>query len=146
MMLSYLFIGAAPVLLGAVFAALLVWFLAIHVSAFLYRRGFDELVEQSRMIGETAAAEIGRVGVDQWDDILRRKVENASPLLPGLSAAIVPARGRSRHARAGHQGRRLGARRGARVRCPDGSRGCRTSAACSATAAPRPMRWWSRAR
>ncbi len=90
MMLSYFFVGAAPVVLGAAFAALLIWFLAIHVSAFLYRRGFDELVEQSRMIGETAAAEISRVGVDQWDDILRRKVENASPLLPGLSAAIVP--------------------------------------------------------
>jgi len=89
-MLSYFFVGAAPVVLGAAFAALLVWFLAIHVSAFLYRRGFDELVEQSRMIGETAAAEIGRVGVDQWDKIVRRKVENATPLFPGLSAAIVP--------------------------------------------------------
>ncbi len=89
-MLSYACIGIAPIVLGLAFAALLVWFLAIHVSAFLYRRGFDELIEQSRMIGETASAEIGRVGVGQWDDVLRRKVENASPLFPGLSAAIVP--------------------------------------------------------
>jgi sigma-B regulation protein RsbU (phosphoserine phosphatase) len=92
LILSYIFIGVVPSLLIVaffLFAGVLMFF---HVSAYLFKRGIDDIVEEARIIAQTAAIEIqrGRRGLADAGDVLDRKVANSTSRYPGLSIALVP--------------------------------------------------------
>ena len=90
LILSYIFIGFVPVLLIVaffLFAGLLMFF---HVSAYLFKRGIDDVVDQAMVIAETTASELRRTPSGAAREVLERKLANSEQRYPGLSLALVP--------------------------------------------------------
>jgi sigma-B regulation protein RsbU (phosphoserine phosphatase) len=92
LVLSYVFIGVVPVILLVAFFLFAGVLMSTQVSAFLFKRGFDDLVDEASVIAQTTAVEVQRGGWAQADEILSRKVTNAVSRHPGVSVAIVPRR------------------------------------------------------
>jgi len=96
LILSYVFIGVVPVVLLAAFFLFAGLLMSLHVSAFLFKRGFDDLVDEATVLARTAAVEVQRAGVAQADDVLARRAANAESRYRGVSMALVPRRGAAR--------------------------------------------------
>jgi sigma-B regulation protein RsbU (phosphoserine phosphatase) len=60
LILSYIFIGVVPALLIIAFFTLGAWVVSTNVSAYLFRDGYDDIVEFARQAASAAASEIGR--------------------------------------------------------------------------------------
>ena len=89
--LSYVLIGVVPALLLVaffLFAGLMTFF---HVSAYLFKRGIDDIVEEAGTMADTAAIELRRAKTQEAvDAVLERKHENALGRYLGISLAVVP--------------------------------------------------------
>jgi sigma-B regulation protein RsbU (phosphoserine phosphatase) len=92
LILSYMFIGVVPVILLAAFFLFGGMLMTFHVSALLFKQGFDDLVDEARVVAETAAIEVQRSGLGQAAEVLQRKAANATSRYPGISIALVPRR------------------------------------------------------
>jgi sigma-B regulation protein RsbU (phosphoserine phosphatase) len=90
LILSYIFIGVVPTLLVVaffLFAGLLMFF---HVSAYLFKRGIDDVMEDARTVAQTAAIEIRRNRTEAAArEVLERKLANTAGEYPGLSIAVA---------------------------------------------------------
>jgi hypothetical protein len=91
LILSYIFIGFVPALLIVGFFLLGAVTLTWNVSAYLFRDGYEKVVEDVRLYAQAAAIEIGRAP-ERALDTLQRIQGNAGRLYPQLSMAFVPAR------------------------------------------------------
>jgi phosphoserine phosphatase RsbU/P len=89
LILSYIFIGVVPALLIIAFFALGAWTVTMNLSAYLFKDGYDDIVDDARLIAQAAAAEIGRQRTDAAQTIARVH-RNAGPAYSRLSLAFVP--------------------------------------------------------
>ena len=91
LIVSYLFIGFVPALLLAAFFTLAGLVMFRYFSSYLFKSGFDDLIEQIRVQADTAALEIERgAGVASARSVLERKHANLVRRYPGISFALVP--------------------------------------------------------
>jgi sigma-B regulation protein RsbU (phosphoserine phosphatase) len=89
LILSYLFLGLAPVVLVSLFTLVVAFVLYLDVAAYLFHEGFGDTVEDVQQFAETSAIEIGR-NPDAATTGLARKYANLSAQYPALSFAVVP--------------------------------------------------------
>ena len=89
LILSYIFIGVVPALLIIAFFVLGAWTVTMNLSAYLFKDGYDDLVDDARLIAQAAAAEIGREPSGTANTIARVH-RNAGPSYRGLALAFVP--------------------------------------------------------
>jgi sigma-B regulation protein RsbU (phosphoserine phosphatase) len=90
LILSYVFIGVVPVVLLVAFFLFGGLIMALHVSAFLFKRGFDDLVDAATVLAQTSAVEVQRLGLGRADEVIARRIANAEGRYPGVSIALVP--------------------------------------------------------
>ena len=90
LILSYIFIGVVPALLIIAFFTLGAWVVSTNVSAYLFRDGYDDVVQYSGLAANAAAAEIARTPATAPDTV-GRVHRSASRLYRGLSMAFLPA-------------------------------------------------------
>ncbi len=92
LILSYIFIGFVPALLIVGFFLLGAVTLTWNVSAYLFKHGYDQVVEDVKLLAQTAVAEIVR-SPERAPDTIQRLQRNGSRQYPQLSMAFVPAGG-----------------------------------------------------
>jgi sigma-B regulation protein RsbU (phosphoserine phosphatase) len=94
LIISYIFIGVVPALLIVGFFLLGAGLVSMNVSAYLFKDGYDALVEDVGVIAQAAARDIARDPA-QIPQFLRNSVEIADARHPNLSIALafVPAPG-----------------------------------------------------
>jgi sigma-B regulation protein RsbU (phosphoserine phosphatase) len=90
LILSYIFIGVVPALLIIGFFLFGGFLMFMNVSAYLFKGGYDDLIEAARVIAQTSALEIERGRPADTAPILDRRRTNLQALYPELSLAIVP--------------------------------------------------------
>ena len=90
LILSYIFIGVVPALLIISFFTLGAWVISINVSAFLFRGGYDEIVNDAHRAASAAALEIARTPASTAETI-NRVYRNISRQYRALSIEFVPA-------------------------------------------------------
>jgi phosphoserine phosphatase RsbU/P len=92
LILSYIFIGVIPsvlILTFFLFAGSLVF---MNVSAYLFRDGYESVVENAHLSAQAAASEIARDSASATETIQRvRRIR--SPLYPGVSVAYISGNG-----------------------------------------------------
>ncbi len=93
LILSYIFIGVVPALLIVAFALVSASGVSMNVSAYLFRDGYDEIVDRARLISHAAAADIGR-SPQSAKDIVERAYHNVRQSYPSASVLFQPAAGR----------------------------------------------------
>ena len=89
LILSYIFIGVVPALLIIAFFVLGAWTVTMNLSAYLFKDGYDDIIDDARLIAQAAAAEIGREPKGAANTIQRIQ-SNAGPSYRGLALAFVP--------------------------------------------------------
>jgi sigma-B regulation protein RsbU (phosphoserine phosphatase) len=89
LILSYIFIGVVPALLIVGFALLGAWMVTMNLSAYFFKDGYDDIVDDARLIAQAAAAEIGREPADAAQTIARVH-RNAMQSYRGLTLAFTP--------------------------------------------------------
>ncbi len=89
LILSYIFIGVVPALLIVGFFLLSANVVAMNVSAYLFKDGYDDIVSDVKLVSEAAAAEIGRQPAVAAET-LRRSQNAVSQRYPSFSIAFVP--------------------------------------------------------
>ena len=89
LILSYVFLGFMPVLLVGLFAFTAAFLLYTNIAAFVFREGFDNLVDVVGQVAEATAGEIGRTPGDA-QAVLTRVHLNREAHYPTLSLAMVP--------------------------------------------------------
>ena len=93
LILSYIFIGVVPALLIVTFFILGAWVVSINVSAYLFRDGYDDIVDHTRLAANAAAAEISRNpgGTEETvARVQRTAATSAARRYPALSIVFVP--------------------------------------------------------
>ena len=89
LILSYIFIGVVPALLIITFFMLGAWAVSINVSAYLFRDGYDDVVNYANLIANAAATEIARTPASASETIARA-YRVSSRVRRGLSIVFVP--------------------------------------------------------
>ncbi len=89
LILSYIFIGVVPSLLIMIFFLLGGLLIFMNISAYLFRDGYDAMVEDVKLATEAAASEMSR-SPDSADQSFARIQRNASRPYPVLSFVYVP--------------------------------------------------------
>jgi sigma-B regulation protein RsbU (phosphoserine phosphatase) len=92
LILSYIFIGVVPALLIIAFFSLAAWMVTMNLSAYLFKDGYDDIVDDARLIAQAAAGEIGRERGGAAQTIARVH-RNAGQTYRGLALAFVPMTG-----------------------------------------------------
>jgi sigma-B regulation protein RsbU (phosphoserine phosphatase) len=91
LILSYIFVGFVPALLILAFFLFAGMLMFRNISSYLFRDGFDDLVEDARLIADNAALEIQKgSGAAGAAEVLERKRDSAARRYPGISLALVP--------------------------------------------------------
>ena len=93
LILSYIFIGVIPSLLILVFFLFAGSLVFMNVSAYLFKDGYDTIVEDARVSAQAAATEIGRNPAAAVDTIQRVYRIRAS-MYPAISIAYLAPGGR----------------------------------------------------
>jgi sigma-B regulation protein RsbU (phosphoserine phosphatase) len=93
LILSYIFIGVIPSLLILVFFLFAGSLVFMNVSAYLFKDGYDTIVEGARLSAQAAATEIARNPASAVETIERVHRIRAS-MYPAISVAFVAADGR----------------------------------------------------
>jgi phosphoserine phosphatase RsbU/P len=93
LILSYIFFGVVPALLIVGFFILGAWAVSMTVSAYLFRDGYDDVVDDVGFVARAAAADIGRVP-ESSAAVVERVHHNVSSRYPPLSVLFLPAPGR----------------------------------------------------
>jgi phosphoserine phosphatase RsbU/P len=89
LILSYIFIGVVPALLIIAFFMLGAWAVSINVSAYLFRDGYDDVVNYAKLIASAAATEIARTPSATPETVARAR-RISSRTYQGLSIVFVP--------------------------------------------------------
>jgi sigma-B regulation protein RsbU (phosphoserine phosphatase) len=92
LILSYIFIGVIPSLLILVFFLFAGSLVFMNVSAYLFKDGYDQIVENARLSAQAAATEITRNPASVLETIERVHRIRAG-MYPGISIAYVGANG-----------------------------------------------------
>jgi sigma-B regulation protein RsbU (phosphoserine phosphatase) len=90
LILSYIFIGVVPALLIFGFFLLGAGAIAMNVSAYLFRDGYDDLLADVRLMAQSAAAEIGRDPAAA-KEIVDRNQRDGRKRHPRLTVMFLPA-------------------------------------------------------
>ena len=98
LILSYIFMGAIPAVLIVVFFLVGAFLLALNLSSYLFRNGYDDLLEAVRLVARTTSTEVARSGpVEKTAGvILDRRRSNLRNRYPEMSLAIVSIATRAR--------------------------------------------------
>jgi phosphoserine phosphatase RsbU/P len=93
LILSYIFIGVVPALLIIAFFTLGAWVISTNVSAYLFRDGYDDMLNYAGLAANAAAAEIGRNPATAGETVARvqRNTSTAGRQYRRLSIVFVPA-------------------------------------------------------
>jgi serine phosphatase RsbU (regulator of sigma subunit) len=89
LILSYVFFGVVPALLIVGFFILGAWVLSMNVSAYLFRDGYDDVVEDARLVARAAAADIAR-SPGEAQQIVDQVHRNISSRYPTVSLVFLP--------------------------------------------------------
>lgn len=89
LLISYVFLGAVPVVLVVAFVLALGVLLYVTVTSYVFVEGYGDTVENVHQIAETSAIELGRTP-SFATAALARKYENLARTYPELSLAVVP--------------------------------------------------------
>ena len=92
LILSYIFIGVIPALLILIFFLFAGSLVFMNVSAYLFKDGYDAIIEHARISAQAAATEIGRDPSTAGETIQRVHRIRAS-LYPDMSVAYLPPAG-----------------------------------------------------
>ena len=92
LILSYVFFGVIPALLIVGFFLLGATVVAMSVSAYVFRNVYDKIVDDVKLVAQSAAIEIGR-RPEGLAETIRRVAQSARQRYPGVSLAFVPATG-----------------------------------------------------
>ena len=90
LIISYIFIGVVPAILIVGFFLLVAGFVSMNVSAYLFKDGYDSIVDDIGLIAEAAAAEIGR-NPPGLADTFSRNQRAVRQRYPEISLAFIPA-------------------------------------------------------
>jgi serine phosphatase RsbU (regulator of sigma subunit) len=93
LILSYIFFGVVPAFLIVGFFVLGAWAVSMTVSAYLFRDGYDDLVDQAGLRAREAAADIGRAP-ETASQVVDRLYQNVKSRYPPVSVMFLPAKGR----------------------------------------------------
>ena len=108
---SYIFIGVWPAPPIIAFFTLGAFVISTNVSAYLFRDGYDDMVNYAGLAANAAASEVGRAPAAAGETMARvqRNASNAGPLHLRLSIVFVPnAEGAPPLVRAGEWGHAAG--------------------------------------
>jgi sigma-B regulation protein RsbU (phosphoserine phosphatase) len=100
LILSYIFIGVVPALLIISFFMLGAWVISTNVSAYLFRRGYDDVTADARLAAQGAATEIARDPRNAAATIARVQ-KTTSQRYPRISIAYIPSAAAGQGARSG---------------------------------------------
>ena len=89
LIISYIFIGVVPAMLIIGFFLLSAGVVSMNVSAYLFKDGYDAMVDDVGLIARAAATEIGREA-STLRETLRRSREGVRQRYPEISIAYVP--------------------------------------------------------
>ena len=92
LIISYIFMGVVPAMLIIGFFLLAAGVVSMSVSAYLFKDGYDAIVDDVGLIAQAAAAEIGREPAG-LRETLRRNHDAVRRRYPELSLAFIPAAG-----------------------------------------------------
>ena len=98
LILSYIFIGVIPSLLILVFFLFGSAVLFMNVSAYLFKNGYDKVVDDAKVVAQAAAAEIAAIRDRVADD--RARAPDPVPSVSGALGRLRRADGTSYTARA----------------------------------------------
>jgi sigma-B regulation protein RsbU (phosphoserine phosphatase) len=90
LIISYIFIGVIPAMLIIGFFLLSAGVVSMNVSAYLFKDGYDAMVDDVSLIAQAAASEIGR-NPKTLQDTLTRNQQAVRKRYPEISLAFVPA-------------------------------------------------------
>ena len=92
LILSYIFIGVVPALLIIAFFTLGAFVISTNVSAYLFRDGYDDMVNYAGLAANAAASEVGRAPAAAGETMARvqRNASNAGRQYRRLSIVFVP--------------------------------------------------------
>ncbi len=90
LILSYIFFGVIPAFLIVGFFLLGAFILAMSVSAYVFRNGYDKIVDDVKLAAQSAALETAR-HPDGAADTMQRLEQSARQRYPGISMAFIPA-------------------------------------------------------
>src|SRR3972149_7738451 len=89
LILSYIFFGVIPALLIVGFFLLGAMVVAMSVSAYVFRNGYDKIVDDVKLVAQSAALE--RAGHPEGiADTMQRVEQSARQRYPGISMVFVP--------------------------------------------------------
>jgi sigma-B regulation protein RsbU (phosphoserine phosphatase) len=94
LILSYIFIGVVPSLLILVFFLFAGNLVFMNVSAYLFKDGYDQIMDDARLSAQAAATEIARIP-DAAQETVQRVYRIRQRDYPALSVAYVPPTGRT---------------------------------------------------
>src|SRR5258708_17408053 len=94
LILSYIFIGVIPALLILVFFLFAGSLVFMNVSAYLFKDGYDSIVDDARLCAQAAASEIAR-DPDSVADTIERVHRLRNSLYPAISVAYLASDGQT---------------------------------------------------
>jgi sigma-B regulation protein RsbU (phosphoserine phosphatase) len=89
LILSYIFFGVIPALLIVGFFLIGAMVVAMSASAYVFRNGYDKIVDDVGLIAQAAAVEIAR-RPEGYSDTMQRVAQSGRQRYPGVSMAFVP--------------------------------------------------------
>ncbi len=90
LILSYVLVGAVPILLLVIFGLVAFLLVFFDISAYLVHDRVAHLTEQASVFGRTTLFEVERVESSQHGDIIQRRQSAIASRYPGVSIALVP--------------------------------------------------------
>ena len=90
LILSYILVGAVPIILFITFAALAFLLVFFDISSYLVHDRVRHLTEQASVFGRTTMFEIERAALSERDEIIRRRQSAIASRYPGVSVALMP--------------------------------------------------------
>src|SRR5690606_32453955 len=92
LIISYIFMGVVPAMLIIGFFVLAASIVSMSLSAYLFKDGYDAIVEDVGLVAQAAAAEIGREPA-RLRETLTSNYNAAFRRYPDLSLAFIPREG-----------------------------------------------------
>ena len=90
LILSYILVGAVPILLLLTFSLLAFLLVFFDISSYLVHDRVAHLTEQASVFGRTTLFEIERAAPSTHDEIIQRRQAAVASRYPGVSIAVVP--------------------------------------------------------
>ena len=90
LILSYILVGAVPILLLVTFALVALLLVFFDFSAYLVHDRVAHLTEQASLFGRTTMFEIERAPVAEYEGIVQRRQSALAGRYPGISISLTP--------------------------------------------------------